>query len=77
MDYSLIIENRHASIRYVNGLKTWKEVTNFLKNNLEQWVISVTICKYSSDNKNLGEKCVTMGNLIEVATSETDKILKQ
>lgn len=77
MDYSLIIENRHSSTRYVNGLKTWKQVTDFLKNNLEQWAISVTICKYSSDNKILGKKRVTMCNLIEVAMSETDKILKQ
>jgi len=77
MDYSLIIGNHHSSTRYVNGLKTWKQVTDFLKNNLEQWTISVEIFKYSSDNKILGQKYVTMGNLIEVAMSETDKVLKQ
>ena len=73
MTYSLIIEHSNSDPSYVLNIKTWEEVTNYLRNKLDQWVIRVKIYKYSSDNKLLGEKCVTMGNICEVAFALRDK----
>ena len=73
MTYSLIIEHSNSDPSYVLNIKTWGEVTNYLRNELDQWVIRVKIHKYSSDNKLLGEKCVTMGNICEVAFALRDK----
>jgi hypothetical protein len=75
MTYSLIIEHNNSDPSYVLNIKTWGEVTNYLKHKLDQWTIRVKIHKYSSDNKLLGEKCVAMGNLYFVAGSPTDKVL--
>ena len=73
MTYSLIIEHSNSDPSYVLNIKTWEKVTNYLRNKLDQWVIRVKIYKYSSDNKLLGEKCVTMGNICEVAFALRDK----
>ena len=75
MEYSLIIEKKNADPEYKNGLKQWRDVTAILRNGLDQWTISVHIYKYSSDNRTLGEKHVTMGNLWNVTNSLTDKVL--
>jgi hypothetical protein len=75
MEYSLIIKKRNADPEYKNGLKLWKDVTAIRRNGLDQWTISVHIYKYSSDNRLLGEKHVTMGNLWDVTNSLTDKVL--
>jgi hypothetical protein len=73
MTYSLIIEHSNGDPTYVNNILTWGEVTGYLKHKLDQWTIRVKIYKYSSDNKLLGEKCVTMGNICEVAFTLRDK----
>lgn len=73
MTYSLTIEHNHSDPTYVNGLTQWVQVTNYLRNKLDQWTISVHICKYSSDDRLLGETHVTMGNLCEVAFALRDK----
>ena len=75
MRYSLIIEHQNSDWEYINGIKTWGEVTNHLRNKLDQWTIRVMVFKYSSDNKVLGERTVTMGNLVKIATSLTDKVI--
>ena len=75
MRYSLIIEHKDCDPTYINGLKKWNEVTDYLVNKLDQWTIRVQIFKFSSDERVLGENCVTMGNLVKVATSSTDKVI--
>jgi len=75
MEYNLIIGKKNADPEYKNGLKQWRDVTAILRNGLDQWTISVHIYKYSSDNRLLGEKHVTMGNLWDVTNSLTDKVL--
>jgi hypothetical protein len=75
MEYNLVIEKRYADPEYRNGLKVWKEVTSILRNELTQSVISVNIYKYSSDDRLLGKRHVTMANLWDVANSLTDKVL--
>lgn len=76
MTYSLIIQKgQYGDPVYVNGIQTWTEVIQYLKHKLDQWTTGVHIYKYSSNNRLLGEKNVTMGNLCEVAYSLTDKIL--
>jgi len=73
MTYSLVISHTHSDPTYVNGIKTWEEVTGYLRHKLDQWVSRVYIYKYSSDDRLLGEKCVTMGNICEVAFTLRDK----
>lgn len=73
MTYSLIIEHSNSDPSYVLDIKTWEGVTNYLKHKLDQWTTRVKIHKYSSDNRLLGEKCVTMGNICEVAFALRDK----
>lgn len=73
MTYSLIINKSSRDCEYVNGIKTWAQVTDYLRNKLDQWAISVHIYKYSSDNRVLGEKHVTMGNICDVAFALRDK----
>lgn len=73
MNYSLTIEHSNSDPTYVNDIKTWPAVTNYLRNKLDQWTTRVHIYKWSSNNKCLGEKCVTMGNLCEVAFALRDK----
>jgi hypothetical protein len=75
MTYSLIIKRQNADPKDVLGIKTWGEVLDYLRNKLDQWTIGVHIYKYSSNDRLLGERNVTMGNLWEVANSLTDKIL--
>ena len=73
MTYSLVIEHNHSDPTYVNGIKTWGEVTAYLRHKLDQWTNRVIIYKYSSDDRLLGEKCVTMNNLVDVCLSLRDK----
>lgn len=60
---------------YVNGLTSWSDVTDFLKNKLDQFTYRVNIYKYSSNDRLLGQKCVTMANLTDVMNSSNDKCL--
>lgn len=53
----------------------WTQVTQFLRHNLDKWVICVEVCKYSSNNRMLGHKSVTMSNMCDVCLSLTDKVL--
>ena len=79
MKYSLTIIRQDNSSKKVfetvNDIATWEQVTHYLRNKLDQWTIKVHIYKWSSNNRCLGEKCVTMGNLWVVANSFNDKIL--
>lgn len=79
MEYAISTESgtsvESKRTEYFNGLKTWEEVIDFLTNKLDFWCFRVRIFKYSSNNRLLGEKCVTMRNLIHVANSKNDKIL--
>lgn len=77
MTYSLIIEHdqHHGYPTRINDIETWDEVLDYLKHKLDQWTIKVHIYKWSSNNKCLGEKCVTMGNLYEIANTPNDKVL--
>lgn len=73
MEYSMIINNKMSDNKYVYGIKTWSEVTDYLRNKLSTSVIGVHIYKYSSNYHLLGERYVSMCNLVEVATSKSDK----
>ena len=73
MTYSLIIKYNHSDPKYVNGILTWPQVTEYLRKKLDQWVVSVTIFKFGSDDRILGQKIVTMGNICDVAYSLRDK----
>lgn len=75
MTYSLIIKQDHADPIYVNNIETWGDVVNHLKFNLPFWVISVTIYKYSSNNRTLASRFVTMSTMWNMVNSPTDKIL--
>ena len=75
MTYSLIIKHHQSDPTYVNGIKTWDDVLDYLKNKLDQWTIGVNIYKYSSNDRLLGERNVTMGNLWDIANSKNDKVL--
>ena len=75
MTYSLTIEHMNSDPTYVNDIKTWPQVTHYLRNKLDQWTTRVHIYKWASNHRLLGEKCVTMGNLCEVAFALRDKIL--
>jgi hypothetical protein len=75
MTYSLIIEHNNAGPTYVNGVETWGEVLDYLRRKLDQWTIRVHIYKWSSNNKCLGERNVTMGNLYAIANAPNDKVL--
>ncbi len=73
MTYSLIIKRSQSDPIYVNGLTQWVQVTTYLRKKLDQWTIKVHIYKWSSDNRCLGSKCVTMGNICDVAFALRDK----
>lgn len=78
MTYSLTITRRNNNsnakdFECINGLTQWVQVTNYLRNKLDQWTIGVHIYKYSSDDRLLGERYVTMGNICEVAFALRDK----
>lgn len=76
MTYSLVLEGRYDNqFECHNDISTWKEVTDFLRNKLNAWVCKVLIFKYSSDDRTLATKVVTMGNLIDIATSANDKCI--
>ena len=73
MTYSMVINRSHCDSAYVHDIKTWKEVTDYLKNNLEWNATSVHIAKYGSDGRLLGERTVRMHNLWNVLNAEKDK----
>ena len=75
MTYSITIEYNHADPKFINGLTKWEEVLDILKNKLDQWVNHVHIYKWSKNDRCLGSKCVTMGNLWDIANSANDKVL--
>ena len=75
MKYSVTLERDYRDTKYINGIKTWNEVLDILKNKLDQWTKKVYIYKFSKNSRCLGSKCVTMGNLWEVANSVNDKVL--
>lgn len=75
MTYSLTIERNNADPTYVNEIETWDDVLDYLKHKLDQWTIRVQIYKYSSNNRCLGHKCVTMSSMWFVCTVGTDKVL--
>lgn len=75
MTYSMVIESRYSDRTYVNDIKTWPQVTSYLRNKLDQWAIRVYIYKWSSNHRLLGEKCVTMSNICDVAFALRDKVL--
>ena len=75
MSYSLTIEHNNSSPSYKNDIKTWSEVLDILRNGLDQWTIRVYVYKWSKNDRCLGSKCITMGNLWEVCWNGTDKVL--
>ena len=75
MKYSLTIEHNNSSPSYKNDIKTWSEVLDILRNGLDQWAIRVYVYKWSSNNRCLGSRCVTMGNLWNICWDGTDKVL--
>lgn len=75
MKYSLTIEHHNSSPSYKNDIKTWSEVLDILRNGLDQWTTRVYVYKWSKNDRCLGSRCVTMGNLYFVAGSPTDKVL--
>lgn len=75
MTYSLVITKNHSDPTYMNDIPTWDKVREILRNGLDQYTISVHIYKLSSNHRTLGEKHVTMGNLWNVLSYGTDKVL--
>ena len=76
MRYSMTFERQHSDPSYKNDIPTWYKVREILRNGLDQWTIRVQIYKWSSNNRCLGHKCVTMGNLWNVLSYGTDKVLR-
>jgi hypothetical protein len=75
MRYSLTIERTYRDPQFINDIETWNDVLDILKKKLDQWTKKVYIYKFSKNDRCIGSKCVTMGNLWEVANSVNDKIL--
>lgn len=75
MTYSLIIEHSNGDPKHIKDIATWDKVRQILRSGLDQWTIKVHIYKWSKNDRCLGYKCVTMGNLWNVLSYGTDKIL--
>ena len=75
MTYSLIIKRQYKCGEYVNGILSWRDVTSYLRNKLDSKVVSIEIFKYSSTYRCLGQKLVTIDNIVKVANSLRDTIL--
>ena len=73
MKYSMTIEYNNSDPKYINDITTWGDVLDTLRHRLDQWAIKVHIYKWSSNNRCLGHRCVTMGNICEVAFTLRDK----
>ena len=71
----MIIEYKNSDPKHINDIATWDDVLDTLRHRLDQWTIKVHIYKWSKNDRCLGHRCVTMGNLYFVANSPTDKIL--
>ena len=80
MKYMMTIERMNNSSKKdfdsINDIPTWDKVRQILRNGLDQWTIKVHVYKWSSNDRCLGHICVTMGNLWNVLSYGTDKILK-
>ena len=75
MTYSLIIKIEGSDPKYINGIDSWDKVKEILKNELPLRAIFVDIYKFSKNNKSLGKRFVSMRNLYEVVTSDSDKYI--
>lgn len=75
MKYGMIIEYNNSDPKHINDIATWGDVLDILRNRLDQWTIKVHIYKWSSNDRCLGHRCVTMGNLWDIANSANDKVL--
>ena len=64
--------NPHTDVK---DCVTWPQVTEVLRNGLDQWVHHVRVYKFSSNGRCLADKLVTLGNIVQVATSLTDKVI--
>jgi len=73
MIYSLEVEKVNYGPVFVNCIKTWTGVTDYLKKNLDSNTIRVHVYKWSSDNKCLGRATIHMGNIAKVAYTLRDK----
>lgn len=73
MKYSLTIERINYDPIFVNGIKTWTGVTDYLKNKLDKNTIRVHVYKWSSNTKCLGHAFVNMSNIAKVAYTLRDK----
>lgn len=75
MTYSLVIKIDNSDPKYVNGIDSWDKVKENLKNDLPLRTIFVDIYKFSKNNKCLGHRLVSMRNLYQVVTSDSDKYI--
>lgn len=78
MKYVLVIKkNPHVTpdIKLVDK-DSWQQVTHYLRHELDWSVVCVEVHKFSSDQKLLAQKSVTMSNMCDVCLSLTDKVLK-
>ena len=73
MIYSLEVERVNYDPIYVNGIKTWIGVTDYLKKKLDSNAIRVHVYKWSENNKCLGRATIHMGNIAKVAYTLRDK----
>lgn len=74
MMYSVAMHYEHADVK-IKDCVTWPQVTETLRKGLDQWVKYVRVYKFSSNGRCLADKCVTLGNIVQVATSLTDKVI--
>lgn len=77
MKYSINIEKNNMANNTGRETEKWEDVVNLLKNGLTFDTRKVRIFKYSSDEKLVAQKDVTMGNIFEVANSASDEILNR
>jgi hypothetical protein len=73
MEYSMTIERINFDPIYVNGIKTWIGVTDYLKKKLDSNTIRVHVYKWSENNKRLGHALINMSNIAKVAYTLRDK----
>lgn len=71
----MIIEYNNSDPKHINDIATWGDVLDTLRRGLDQWAIKVHIYKWSKNDRCLGHRCVTMGNLWDIANSANDKVL--
>ena len=69
----MTIERINFDPIYVNGIKTWIGVTDYLKKKLGSNTIRVHVYKWSENNKCLGHALINMSNIAKVAYTLRDK----